>query len=218
MTTEETTNRTVKLWDIRDLNNITLTGQYLAANNLAHNTHIKGDLAIISHYSYGVAVVDISTPDNPVELGRYDTFPLSDNPGFFGCWGAYPFTSKGHVYTSDIEGYLTVLRLVETSTSVDNPDQTLPERFAISQNYPNPFNPSTTLSYNLPKTAKVNLTIYNLLGKEMITLVSETQTAGEKSVVWDGRDSFGKQVSSGVYIFRLKAGEFVKTMKMVLLK
>jgi len=90
--------------------------------------------------------------------------------------------------------------------------------FSLLQNYPNPFNPSTTIRYNIPQTSKVVLKIYNTLGQEIIALVNENQTAGEKTAVWDGRDTFGNLVSSGVYIYRLEAGKFEESKKLVLLK
>ena len=94
----------------------------------------------------------------------------------------------------------------------------IPTDFMLFQNYPNPFNPTTTIRYDLPKSSKVTLTIYNNLGQEVITLIQEQQTAGEKSVVWDGKDNLGKQVSSGVYFYQLKAGNFLESRKMVLIR
>ncbi|MHB8580368.1 MAG: FlgD immunoglobulin-like domain containing protein [Ignavibacteriaceae bacterium] len=94
----------------------------------------------------------------------------------------------------------------------------VPDQFALSQNYPNPFNPSTTIKYQLAKDTRVSLTIYDMLGQEVRTLVSSEQSAGYYNVVWDGRNANGYQVSSGVYIYRLQAGSFVQTLKMSLLK
>jgi hypothetical protein len=88
----------------------------------------------------------------------------------------------------------------------------------LHKNYPNPFNPSTIIKYDLPNTSEVVLRIYNTLGQEVATLINEAQIAGEKLVVWNGSDRFGNQVSSGIYIYRLEAGDFVKSRKMVLLK
>jgi hypothetical protein len=102
----------------------------------------------------------------------------------------------------------------------DDPEKGLPTEFALSQNYPNPFNPTTAISYQLPgvKPHHTTLQIYNILGQVVRTLVDEEQVSGYYSVRWDGRDGLGKGVSSGVYFCRLKAGEFVKTRKMVVLR
>ncbi len=103
------------------------------------------------------------------------------------------------------------------STSVENPF-TSPEKFVLNQNYPNPFNPSTRISYQLSSTTNVQLKIYNPLGQEVKTLVNVRQAAGHYWVEWDGSDHKGKQVVSGVYLYRLKAGSFIQTRKMVLLR
>ena len=94
----------------------------------------------------------------------------------------------------------------------------LPRSFNLSQNYPNPFNPRTTIRYNLPRASHVLLSIYNILGQEIATLVNAKQIPGEKSVVWDSRDRFGRGVSSGIYIYQIQAGDYSKSRKMVLLR
>ena len=94
----------------------------------------------------------------------------------------------------------------------------IPETFALHANYPNPFNPTTTISYDLPEQAQVTLGIYDILGKQIKTLVNQSPDAGNKIAVWDGTDELGRTVSAGLYIYRIKAGSYSKTMKMVLLK
>ena len=94
----------------------------------------------------------------------------------------------------------------------------IPISYSLHQNYPNPFNPVTSLRYDLPEQAQVTLTIYNLMGREITQLVNTTQEAGFRSVQWNATDSFGKPVSAGVYLYQIRAGEFVQTKKMVLLK
>ncbi len=112
------------------------------------------------------------------------------------------------------------LFLYEFDQLVDVPQssQPLPESFELSQNYPNPFNPTTTISYSLPRRSNVTIEIFNLLGQRIRTLVDESQSSGPHRVDWDGRDAAGKTVSSGVYLYRLKAGESVQSKKMILLK
>ncbi len=94
----------------------------------------------------------------------------------------------------------------------------IPEEFALLQNYPNPFNPTTTIKYGLKNSVDVKLTIYNLVGQEVRTLVNNRQDAGYKTVVWDGLNSRGSRVASGIYIYRLQAGDFVQARKMILMK
>ena len=95
---------------------------------------------------------------------------------------------------------------------------TIPQKFVLHSAYPNPFNPITTLRYDLPEQSHVTIVIYDMLGRQVRTLINQTQDAGYKSVQWDATDSFGKSVSAGVYLYQIQAGEFVQTRKMVLLK
>jgi hypothetical protein len=99
------------------------------------------------------------------------------------------------------------------ATGIDQPDAPIAKDFNLDQNYPNPFNPSTTISYNLNTAAKVNLTVYNVLGKEIATLVNEFQSQGDQKVVFDGEN-----LTSGVYFYKLTVGSNVETKKMILMK
>jgi hypothetical protein len=94
----------------------------------------------------------------------------------------------------------------------------LPTEFSLSQSYPNPFNPTCVIEYALPTDSKVNLTIYNILGRKVRVLVDDYETAGYRSVEWDGRDSQGQILASGIYFYRIVAENFVQTKKMVLIK
>ena len=94
----------------------------------------------------------------------------------------------------------------------------LPKQFTLAQNYPNPFNPVTRIQFDVPKPSKVTLTIYNIMGQEVTTLVTGWKNIGHYNVMWDGRDSFGQSVSSGVYMYRIRAGDFTQTRKMMLLR
>jgi len=94
----------------------------------------------------------------------------------------------------------------------------LPKEFALDQNYPNPFNPSTTIRFALPKDAMVTLKVYDVLGREVRTLVNQRVSAGYQQVIWDGRNETGAHVASGMYIYHISAGDFTSTKKMMMLK
>ena len=97
--------------------------------------------------------------------------------------------------------------------------QTLPTAFSLASNFPNPFNPTTTIEYALPQATDVALTVYNVVGQPVRTLVAEHQSAGRYAVEWDATDYSGHRLSSGLYFYRLQAGgEFVEVKKMLLLK
>jgi hypothetical protein len=102
-------------------------------------------------------------------------------------------------------------------TDVDEEDLIVHE-YSLRQNFPNPFNPSTMINYQLPMNTHAKLSVYNLLGQEVRTLVNGHQPTGIHEVTWDGRDDAGRTVASGVYLYRLEAGGYVQSKKMVLIK
>lgn len=100
------------------------------------------------------------------------------------------------------------------TTAISTPENgRIPARYSLEQNYPNPFNPATNVEFNLPATSQVQLRVYNMLGQEVATLVSGTVVAGRHAVSFDG-----SHLASGIYLYRLVAGSYIRTMKMVLLK
>ncbi len=103
-------------------------------------------------------------------------------------------------------------------TSVEQKVASAPVDFALESNYPNPFNPTTTIYYRVNKPGLVKLTVYNLLGKKVATLVDQNKRAGRFSTTWDGMNDAGKQVSSGVYFYTLEMGDQMATHKMMLVR
>jgi hypothetical protein len=118
-------------------------------------------------------------------------------------------TTNGPI-TSD---WSSVIRF-RTSRTVTGVEKTsaIPKEFALLQNYPNPFNPSTIIGYSLPKNANVSLRIFNTLGQEVALLLNEQRSPGYYQVQWNAN------VPSGIYFYRLQAGEFVEMKKMILLR
>jgi hypothetical protein len=98
-------------------------------------------------------------------------------------------------------------------TAVQEVTEEIPFVYSLTQNYPNPFNPSTTIEFALPKSAFVTLKIYNLLGEEVATLIAEQRAAGIHKFNWDARG-----LASGVYLYRLEAGDFMQTKKLILMR
>ncbi len=160
----------------------------------------------------GVKVYDTADPYNVVEIAqRHSGFNIEatawNDPQLF------------IVEQGDIEfgaGYYSFDQVVGIDD--EKPVSNLPQQFQLMQNYPNPFNPETTIRYHLPEAIPVKLSIYNMLGQKIKTLVDAKQTAGEYRIRWNGRDESGREVASGIYLYRLKAGDFVSTKKMLLLQ
>ena len=94
----------------------------------------------------------------------------------------------------------------------------IPTDYFLKQNYPNPFNPITTLVYELPEDSFVDVTVYDILGNVVNNLINTNQSSGYKSVQWDATNNQGETVSAGVYIYKIQAGDFVDTKKMIFLK
>jgi len=102
--------------------------------------------------------------------------------------------------------------------SVKDVPGVLPKDFALDQNYPNPFNPSTTIRFSLPQESKVKLVVYDITGAVVKTVMDNALSAGNKEVTWDGTNSNGAKVASGMYLYRIEAGNFSAVKKMLLLK
>lgn len=102
-------------------------------------------------------------------------------------------------------------------TDIKNQNEIIKD-FKLEQNYPNPFNPETTISFSLPKQSKVQIKIYDITGKEIITLINEERAAGKYKVSWNSKNNSGKTVSSGIYIYKIIANDFVQSKKMILAK
>ncbi|MGB3543359.1 choice-of-anchor B family protein [Rubrivirga sp.] len=110
VTTEETAGKTVKVWNIEDADNPELVGEWLGANQIAHNALVQGRYAFMSHYTAGLYVLDIEDPSAPTVVAHHDTYPRHDDVTMDGNWGATLPSPNGYVYGSDGTGQLTVLR------------------------------------------------------------------------------------------------------------
>ena len=111
------------------------------------------------------------------------------------------------------ETAIGVIQLPDSIVSINEPQLELPKNFFLSQNYPNPFNPSTTIEFTLPKSEFVELKVYNILGKQVLNLVSKKLNQGSHTYTFDG-----SKLASGVYYYQLVAGEYTEVMKMILLR
>jgi len=108
--------------------------------------------------------------------------------------------------------------LTVTSSGTQNELAGIPQTYSLQQNYPNPFNPTTQITYGIPEKSHVRLTVFDLLGNKVATLVNAEQTAGWHQLKWRGKDQQGQQVSTGIYFLRIEAGSFHATRKMAFLK
>ena len=125
-------------------------------------------------------------------------------------------TVTGTFYLDDVKLVAPEIES-EIITAVETLDETaLPSNYELPQNYPNPFNPETTIRYTLPASGRIRLSIYNLSGQRIRTLTDHDQVAGRHSVTWNGRDSVGRDLASGLYMCRMEAGKYRAVRKMLL--
>ena len=131
------------------------------------------------------------------------------------CWISFTvaYTDSAHLGTVF---YVDDVAMNTNPTSVNDKVQTL--SYKLIQNYPNPFNPTTVINYEIPVSENVTLTIYNSLGQQIKTLVDEHRNAGYYQVAWNGRDKNNTIAPSGIYFYRIQAGNFIESKKMILLK
>jgi len=128
-------------------------------------------------------------------------------------------TDDHYLYKIQMDGSKVenIGKLKRVSLSVED-DQFTPSAFLLKQNYPNPFNPTTTLRFDLPEVSDATITIFNMLGHKIRTFKMNNTPAGYHSIKWDATNDYGDPVGAGVYLYQLRANEFVKTKKMILLK
>tara|TARA_B100000029_G_scaffold516105_1_gene626910 strand:+ start:223 stop:4584 length:4362 start_codon:yes stop_codon:yes gene_type:complete len=177
-----------------------------------------------SLFIFSIDSVDYDDPENDVctlfiKQGNYYSIygdTITPNLDFYGELNVPFAISDGELTTDD------TLKIKVVSLGIKNSDQEVgshfPRKFALHPNYPNPFNPSTTISYDLSRETYVRITIYDITGKRIRTLINKSQSIGTKKIVWDGMDDFNRTVSGGVYLYSIEASEFRKTHKMLLLK
>jgi hypothetical protein len=151
-------------------------------------------------------------PLQPQEPGSYSYCDENITPGenYYYMLGLADF--------SDSLGLFGPIMVSARTDVAGGGEDLLPSRYGLSQNYPNPFNPETTIEYQIPNISPVQMTVFNILGQQIRTLVDEVREAGQHRVIWDGRDESGRPVASGVYFCHLTAGSYRQTRKMTLLK
>jgi N-acetylneuraminic acid mutarotase len=189
---------------------------------------VSGNIYAIGGYNYPVMctsnemydpVSDTWISKSPMQETRLMFFLGSVDDKIYAIGGSYPNpqNSSEPVVLSSVEEYDTT----SEPTSVEGVSEAtaVPSEYALSQNYPNPFNPQTTIRYDLPFAGTVRLSVYNVVGQMVRTLVNGQRISGTHSVMWDGKDCSGRDMARGLYLYRLEVeGQYVQTRRMVLLR
>ncbi len=170
---------------------------------------------------------------NVVIIGNFDMTQKTIIPGFTSTGTWYDYFTGTQINVTDVAAsmplnpgefhiYTTAKLPVPEQgivSGIENSDLTTPGDFYLGQNFPNPFNPSTTISYSIPENSFVTLKVFDLLGREVAVLVNQEKPAGKYSVVFNSQNILnGKNISSGVYLYKLQAGNFISSKKLILMK
>ncbi|HEX2983718.1 MAG TPA: kelch repeat-containing protein, partial [Ignavibacteriales bacterium] len=194
-------------WQGRQRKFVCLIGGCYASNSISNDVWIY-DVEKDNWYAAPNQLVPTTNSSNLVFVVRNDSL-------FMAALGGYN-NSEGFL---DKNEWLYIGRPSDLDSSdigtAEEPNSPVPVLYSLSQNYPNPFNPSTTIKYSIAEAGKVELKIYNMLGQEITTLVNEMKNAGQYEVKFNAA---GINLSSGVYIYRIKSGSFVQTKKLMLIK
>ena len=182
------------------------------------NGDLKPDLAVANSANGNVSVFLNTSPHTipgipgTILFGAAKEFAVGTSPTSVAI-GNLNHDNKLDLATANgDDDNVSILLNTTPVTAVKDKETKLPTKFSLSQNYPNPFNPSTTISYSLPKATNISLKILNTLGQEIAMLVNERKDAGSYQVQWNAT------VPSGIYFYRMQAGEFVETKKMIVLR
>jgi flagellar hook assembly protein FlgD len=189
---------------------------------LNENTSLVVSLVTsIGDYTFGGgALLGINPPDSMdsgyEESTNYD-YSYADSIISIVQWSFQKGTSSADGLT-DVAILPGASHRNEAKITVKRDEGVLPKEFQLNQNYPNPFNPTTIITFALPKNASVSVKVYDMLGREVKTLLSDEMSAGIHAVEWRGDDNGGTRASSGTYLYRITADDFVSTKKMILMK
>jgi hypothetical protein len=180
-----------------------------------------GDLDIVVSNRMSNDVMLFTNGGNGVftKRGSYAVGPGPQNlcAGFFDG-DEYPDLAVANCGTGNVMILFSRVELFPVGIEDFTGVRELPNDFSLEQNYPNPFNPSTIISYSLLRRLHVTVSVYDILGRRVITLVDESQGEGSYHVRWDGRDAKGREIATGVYLYQIRTEDFTETKKMTLLK
>jgi hypothetical protein len=194
-------------------------GNVIVSGTLRHGESISYPLIALTN-SEGIWVLNLGNLKSPAS-NNVLPYKMGDTI-FLQLQGGSNGVGADTIVISGTSPQSCGVQEIGISTQVDEtiepPTELLPDHYYLSPNYPNPFNASTMIKFGLPIAGHVELSIYNILGKKVITLLDQDYQAGNHGVIWNGQNATGQPVSSGIYFFRLKSGEFIQIRKLLLLK
>ena len=202
------TNTRTLIWNVEDLEDPILATEYFSTSTAAdHNQYVRGDYLFQSNYESGLRILNIASPEDPVEVAYFDVLPDSEGAGFNGTWSNYPYFESGIVIATSIDEGFFVL----DPTSIEFPvSNEIPEEIDLvpASVYPNPFNEQGRLSFTPAETEHIDIDMYDLLGRKVQSLFSGTVQAGRAYEI-----SFERVgMPAGVYHIRMAGASFSKVV------
>ncbi len=202
--------------DTIDFGNVYVDSTYYSDFTIGNFGNVELTGQILAPDGFTVSEINARTlnqrMDYLVPIGTMKTYRLAFNPVANQNYDGNMIISSNDVLAGD-----KIVALLAEVTQGNNPNIDGPVT-TLKGNYPNPFNPATKINFSLAKAEKVNLSIYNIKGQKVLTLIDENKPQGSHSVAWNGLDSQAKKVGSGVYFYKLEAGKYSSIKKMILLK
>jgi uncharacterized delta-60 repeat protein len=196
--------------------------EFGSGSDILHDMKIDNDGKILlvgeGNNQAGLARLNSDgSPDTTFASGGWFVINLNNNSGTHYLTKCMPLDNgdilvAGWDFASNAGDFM-IVKLTQNPTGINDENSSLPENFELSQNYPNPFNPTTTIQFSLPQAGDVTLKVYNLLGEEVKTLINEYKQIGNHSIQFNANN-----LASGIYFYRLQAGSFIETKKMILMK
>lgn len=217
--------------EIQDISAVTIfkSGAKLPDPVMVTTSDLNTESGVAEQYEGVLVKVENVTVTNP-DLGNGE-YEINDGSGpcMVNDWADYSYTPAQDDQFSWLMGvvdYSYSNYKLEPRWDTDFGEMTdveahnadLPTQFEIAQNFPNPFNPTTTIQYSIAGNCHVMLAVYNVMGQKIKTLVDVNQSTGYQTVYWDGTDDLGNAVTTGVYFYRIQAGDFISTKKMLMIK
>lgn len=170
------------------------------------DSHLKYDLQYAKNENFSNAVTKTNLNEPAAQVTGLD-----QNSTYY--WRVLSRTNNGSV-----SSYSSIGSFKTSGTTAVEGQEEIPTAFELSQNYPNPFNPTTRINFAIPQNSFVTIKVYDMLGREVKTLINQEMVSGNHSIDWNADNNLGIKVSTGMYIYRITAGNFVSTKKMVLIK
>jgi hypothetical protein len=181
-------------------------GQYTSSD--IYGVDVADNYLLLARLNSGVIILNISDFSNPYKVAEFET-PV---------WAFDVKVDKEYIYIADLASLIRFRYSYSVGFSENTAQYITPSNFKLHQNYPNPFNSTTNIEFSLPGRSNVQINVFNILGQKVKTIINQEKSVGRYSIQWDGTNSYGSAVASGIYFYQIKTDDYSEARKMILLK